>query len=124
MVRSLVGSLVLGALLPMGAQAQFTTFVAPPERVDTVMVVDTVAVTTDSVSRASIDNMKAWVDSAAGNAVDLRSSLGDTTAVPASATGDVFADGAPAPDTATPLPLLLTAGMGAVAAGVLLLRRR
>jgi hypothetical protein len=109
-------------LLPAAAAAQFTTFVAPPERVDTVIVFDTVRVAdADSVSRASINNMKAWVDSAAGDAVDLRTVTDSPTTpdrVPA------FTDGAPAPDTATPLPLLLTLGAGAIGVGTVLLRRR
>lgn len=115
--------MALVALAPGAASAQFTTFVAPPQRVDTVVVIDTVAAapSADSVARANINNMKAWVDSAAGDAVDLRNRpVSDSPLPPA---GD-FVDGAPAPDTATPLPLLLAIGAGAMGAGAFLLRRR
>lgn len=114
-----IASLALVALAPAAADAQFTTFVAPPPRVDTV-VVDSIR-TADSVSSASVANMKAWVDSAAGDAIDL--SAVDSTPVVADR-GDVFGDGLPAPDTATPLPTILTLGAGAIAAGAFLLRRR
>lgn len=114
--RTSIASLALIALAPVAAAAQFTTFVAPPERVDTIVVTDTV-VTPVADSATAVANMKAWVDSAAGAAVDL-DSVGTT------APGDVFPDGLPAPDTATPLPLLLTLGAGAIGAGVVLLRRR
>jgi hypothetical protein len=66
--------------------------------------------------------MKAWVDSAAGDAVDLRERTATSTPLPPA--GDVFTDGAPAPDTATPLPLLMALGAGALGAGAALLRRR
>ena len=121
--RSLAASLALVALAPAAAAAQFTTFVAPPERVDTIVLTDTLVVARDSAA-ASINNMKAWVDSAAGGAVDLRRRTEIPAAVTDTATGDVFADGAPAPNTATPLPMLLTLGVGAMGAGVVLLRRR
>ena len=119
-LRGSLASLALVALTPLAASAQFTTFVAPPERVDTVVVTDTViAPVVDSAE--AIDNMKAWVDSAAGGALDL-DSVGTTPATPP---GDVFTDeGLPAPDTATPLPTILTLGAGAIAAGAALLRRR
>lgn len=121
-IRGSLASLALIALTPVAAAAQFTTFVAPPERVDTIVVTDTViAPAVDSAE--AIDNMKAWVDSAAGGALDL-----DSVGVPAPEAvppGDVFTDdGLPAPDTATPLPTILTLGAGAIAAGALLLRRR
>lgn len=121
----LFASLALATLAPVTATAQFTTFVAPPPRVDTVIVKDTLvarAPTADSLARANIQNMKAWVDSAAGDAVDLRERTATSTPLPPQ--GDVFADGAPAPDTATPLPLLLALGAGAIGAGSALLRRR
>lgn len=121
----LFASIALATLAPATAAAQFTTFVAPPARVDTVIVTDTLvaaAPTADSLARANIRNMKAWVDSAAGNAVDLREQAAPPTPLPPA--GDVFPDGAPAPDTATPLPLLMVLGAGAIGAGTVLLRRR
>lgn len=123
--RSSIALIALIALTPAAAAAQFTTFVAPSERVDTVIVTDTVvAPTADSVSRASINNMKAWVDSAAGGAVELDSLAPVTDTAFNTAPGEVFPDGMPAPDTATPLPMILTLGAGAIGAGALLLRRR
>lgn len=122
LVRRLVASLALVAVVPAAAAAQFTTFVSPPQKVDTVVLLDSAGMPTpDSVSRASIANMKAWVDSAAGNAVDLAAADTLPSRTPA---GDVFRDGAPAPDTATPLPLMLAIGTSAVGAGAFLLRRR
>ncbi|MBA3890282.1 MAG: hypothetical protein H0X64_07110 [Gemmatimonadaceae bacterium] len=120
----LFASLALVALAPGAAAAQFTTFVAPPPRVDTVIVADarlTPAPTADSLARANINNMKAWVDSAAGNAVDLRAEV--ATAAPLPQPG-YFADGSPAPNTATPLPLIVLLGASAIGAGTVLLRRR
>ena len=118
-----IASLAFVALAPASAAAQFTTFVAPPPRVDTVVIVDSVAVapSADSLARANINNMKAWVDSAAGDAVDLRSQPTEAGTAPAPG---VFTDGAPAPDTATPLPMILAIGAGAMGAGAFLLRRR
>lgn len=118
-----IASFAFVALAPSSAAAQFTTFVAPPPRVDTVVVVDSVraAPTADSLARANINNMKAWVDSAAGDAVDLRAAPGPNTPAEGPA---VFSDGAPAPDTATPLPMILAIGAGAMGAGAFLLRRR
>lgn len=121
--RRLFATLALVALAPLPAAAQFTTFVAPPPKVDTVIVADTVVVagpTADSLARANINNMKAWVDSAAGDAVDLR----EQTSLPPLPPADTFVDGAPAPDTATPLPMLLIVGVGAIGAGTYLVRRR
>ena len=116
-LRGSIASLALVALVPLVAEAQFTTFVEPPKRVDTVVVVDTIAVAADSARVA--ENLKAWVDSAAGGAVDLRDTLAIDTR-----TGDVLREGVPAPDTATTLPLMLVAGAGGIAAGAFLLRRR
>ena len=129
-LRGSIASLALVALVPLVAEAQFTTFVEPPQRVDTVVVVDTIAVAADSARVA--EDLKAWVDSAAGGAVDLRDTLAIDTrtgevrrdGVPAPDTGDVLRNGVPAPDTATPLPLMLVAGAGGIAAGAFLLRRR
>ena len=119
----LFASLALVALAPGAAAAQFTTFVAPPPKVDTVIVADTLVVaapTADSLARANINNMKAWVDSAAGDAVDLRTDPVEATPLPQPG---YFADGAPAPDTATPLPLIVLLGAGAIGAGAVLIRR-
>jgi hypothetical protein len=138
-----IAVLAFSTLLPATAFAQFATVVTPPRpRVDTAATAATPAqqrVAADSVARVAITNMKAWVDSAAGDVVVNRV---DSTGRPVAATGpvtsgvvtpvmrdaasaestSVFREGARAPDTATWLPLLVLVGTGAVALGVLLLR--
>ena len=131
--------LAFSTLLPATALGQFTTFVTPPRaRVDTTTQVQATPAqqraTTDSLSRVAITNMKAWVDSAAGDVVVNRT---DSTGRPVAATGPVtsgatapaesttvFRDGARAPDTATWLPLMILIGTGALVVGVGLLRWR
>jgi hypothetical protein len=137
--------LAFSTLLPATALGQFTTFVTPPRpRVDSATVPQTPVqqrATADSIARVTITNMKAWVDSAAGDVVVNRV---DSAGRPVAATGPVtsgvvtptgrdaavaesttvFRDGARAPDTATWLPLLVLVGAGALGAGVLLLRWR
>lgn len=133
-IRFALASAVLLAA-PAAASAQFTSFTAhPPRPADTTGArAPLVALTdsarraqSDSVNRASIANMKAWVDSAAvahGTSIPTPVDTAlTTTTTTATATGDV---GLPAPDTATPLPTLLLLGSGSLAAGAgLLLRRR
>ena len=70
--------LALAALLmapAAQASAQVTTFMPPPDRArDSVTAVTAVAdsVARDSVAAAQVANMKAWVDSAAGDIVTTR----------------------------------------------------
>jgi hypothetical protein len=136
--------LAFSTLLPATATGQFTTFTPPRPRVDSARVAPTPAqqqAAADSVTRVAITNMKAWVDSAAGDVVVNRV---DSTGRPVAATGPVtsgstspagrdaapaestmtFRDGARAPDTATWLPLLVLVGTGALGLGVFLLRWR
>jgi hypothetical protein len=132
--------LAFSTLLPTAAEGQFTAFTPPRQRVDTTArraptPAEQKQATADSIARVTITNMKAWVDSAAGDVVVNRV---DSTGRPVAATGPVtspapaaaaestttFRDGARAPDTATYLPLLLLVGTGAVGLGVLLLRWR
>ena len=131
--------LAFSTLLPVASDGQFTTFTPPRQRVDTARAPLTPAqqqTTADSVARVAITNMKAWVDSAAGDVVVNRV---DSTGRPVAATGPVtstpvpparaesttvFRDGARAPDTATWLPLLVLVGTGAVGLGMVLLRWR
>ncbi len=134
--------LAFSTLLPAAAVGQFTTFTPPRPRVDTTQTAQTPAqreqAKADSVARVAITNMKAWVDSAAGDVVVNRV---DSTGRPVAATGPVtsgaassraaaaestmtFREGARAPDTATYLPLLVLLGTGAIGVGVLLLRWR
>jgi hypothetical protein len=135
--------LAFSALLPAMAGGQFTTFVTPPRpRVDSTKIAPTPEqkqATADSVARVTITNMKAWVDSAAGDVVVNRT---DSAGRPVAAGGPVttgttptpraanpestttFRDGARAPDTATWLPLLVLVGASAIGVGVVLLRWR
>ncbi|MFN2566066.1 MAG: hypothetical protein ABR499_13800 [Gemmatimonadaceae bacterium] len=135
--------LAFSTLLPVAAEAQFTTFTPPRPRVDSARNVPATPAqreaAADSMARVAITNMKAWVDSAAGDVVVNRA---DSTGRPVAATGPVtpgsttaarrdaagaesttaFRDGAQAPDTATWLPLLVLVGTGAIGLGVVLLR--
>jgi hypothetical protein len=137
--------LAFSTLLPAGAAGQFTTFTPPRPRVDSTRVAPPTPTqqqaTADSIARVTITNMKAWVDSAAGDVVVNRADSagrpvaapgpvtsgatppGRTTAAPAEST-TTFRDGARAPDTATYLPLLVLVGTGALGLGVVLLRWR
>jgi hypothetical protein len=139
-----IAILAFSTLLPATAFGQFTSYTPPRPRVDTATTPATPAqraATADSVARVAITNMKAWVDSAAGDIVVNRV---DSTGRPAAATGpvttgaatpaerdaaraespSVFGAAARAPDTATWLPLLVLIGTTAVGVGVLLLRWR
>jgi hypothetical protein len=127
-------SLTLITLLPVvSASAQFTTYVAPPpKQVDSTTILGATGqppISADSAQRLAITNMKAWVDSAAGEvtgrhltASDSVAEVGTTTTTTTRAT-TTFRDGSRAPNTATPLPTLALFGSAALAVGVLLLRR-
>ncbi|PYP68818.1 MAG: hypothetical protein DMD26_00895 [Gemmatimonadetes bacterium] len=125
-------------LTPAVLSAQFTTFVAPPRQAAVDSAKTTVAVTkarADSVARMSLTDMKAWVDSAAGVPGTKVATANDTamasvaTAVPdqrvePGRTTTTFSNGAIAPNTATPLPAYLVAGLASLIVGMLLLRLR
>lgn len=140
-------ALVILTALPDSAGAQFATYTAHPAKVVDSARTPAVALSdsarkarADSVSRVAVTNMKAWVDSAAvavgstvpapvdstapapvGPVSDTRIRTGSrTTATPPTAADS----GMRAPDTASPLPTLFLLGAGALAAGLLLLRRR
>ena len=131
----IVPVLALFLLEPATASAQFTTFVAPPRKpVDSVKqaIVAERQAQSDSVARMGLTDMKAWVDSAAGVG-STQPSAADTTApaisVPTStiASGQsttTFSNGAVAPDTASPLPAFLLAGVAMIGVGALFLTRR
>lgn len=138
--------------------AQFTTVIAPPPKeakpsAPRSMRSDSTIRDTSAASR--LQEMSAWVDSAAvamGIKTESADSLtqtvpADTTAgkviaaQPVDTTGgpvadsariprettprrtESFRDGAPAPDTATPFPLLAMLGASLIGAGMLLRRR-
>ena len=116
-----------------GASAQFTGLVTPPPRPATPveLVAQAGDVRSDSSAAARMTDMKAWVDSAAV-AVGAQAAQ-DTTTPPAVVEAPVaappreevssFREGAPAPNTATPLPALLLLGAGLFAGGAALRKR-
>jgi hypothetical protein len=152
-VVRLFAPLALGAraALPAAAGAQFATYTAHPAKVTDTARTPTVVLgdsakkaRADSVSRVAVSNMKAWVDSAAlavgstvpapvdstpaapvGPVSETRIRTGSRTATASAPSAPAAAGaGMRAPDTASPLPTLLVLGAGALAAGLLLLRRR
>jgi hypothetical protein len=117
------------------ASAQFTGLVTPPPRPapPAEIVARAGDVTADTTASQRMSDMKAWVDSAAV-AVAAKTPQDTTTpppvvietpvaAEPAQEPVTEFREGAPAPDTATPLPFLALLGAGLVAAGAALRRR-
>jgi len=138
-------SIGAGAMLALmlgsgSAGAQFTTAIAPRRAAEAppAVVAEQARQRNDSVAKETLTDMKAWVDSAASTIAAVprpavQDSVGtgmaagpDTAARRTSraSSGDVaFQEGAKAPDTATPLPLMLVLGFGAVGAGLVLLRR-
>lgn len=128
-------ALALLALAPSGAAAQFTTVIRPPDRQEAAAIAATAQAETDSAATLQITSMQQWVDSVAAAAA----AEGDTI-VAVEVGGDVVTDsaelavradestlryssGAPAPDTATPLPLLTLIGLVAAGIGGALLHR-
>ena len=127
------GFLLAIAVAPLAsAGAQFTTVVAPPpaQKQAIAAAEAKAAVPRDTGHRATLQAMSAWVDSVAGTpapAVVTDSAAGDvvvssdSAAVPTprneGAGTTRFADGAQAPNTASPLPLILVAGLGALLLG-------
>ena len=145
-------SLFLGAaavltLVSVPASAQFTGVVIPPPAkaapVAAQAAPQTIAERRDSATRVTMTNMKDWVDSAAATLgvapAPAAPAIADTSAAtaaatPAAHTGHAaaarpaetteFREGAPAPNTATPVPTLALLGAISMFAGLWLLRRR
>ena len=134
-LRNVIGLAALMSAPVLPAGAQFTTVVAPPPAQKQAVAMAAAAkaeVPRDTGHRATLQAMSAWVDSVAGApapaAVVVDSAAGDV-ATPADrgtvptrrnehAAGTTrFADGARAPNTASPLPFLLVAGLGALLFG-------
>lgn len=122
---------VLATVVPAIASAQFTTFVPPASHTDSVRaaVVAEQKAQADSVTHTTLTNMKAWVDSAAGVSVAQSDSAAAANAaapgaIAPSPTTTSFADGAAAPETASPLPLLALVGLAALSLGTVLLAGR
>jgi LPXTG-motif cell wall-anchored protein len=119
-------------MLASPAAAQFTTVVAPPKREVAAATVVANPTPRDTGRRATLQEMSAWVDSVAGTAPTVASApfvvdsaRGDVVAPaePPAAT-ERFTDGARAPNTASPLPSLLIAGLAAMVTGAALLATR
>jgi LPXTG-motif cell wall-anchored protein len=139
-----LGAAAALALCSLEASAQFTGVVAPPKAKIAAAADSTpkaVVEARDSVARITLTNMKDWVDSAASSlGVPVAPAAGDTAAAalstpqpppvaprqptPAPHATTEFHEGAPAPNTATPIPLLAVLGISSLAAGLWLLRRR
>lgn len=140
----LLGAAAVLTLCSVEASAQFTGLVVPP-RPKVAAAADTTPKTVgqmrDSVGRVSLTNMKDWVDSAAATlGVPVAPAVTDSATVPAPVTPPSparaqdpavpargtteFREGAAAPNTATPIPLLALLGFSSLAAGLWLLRRR
>lgn len=131
----LCGALALLGASTSPAMAQFTTVITSPAR--KAAAADTMAAHRDTVMhQTTLSNMRAWVDSAAGIAAS-----GQAVAARDTARADsmvialnnprrqreattYFREGAPAPNTATPLPLLALLGAASLAAGAFLLGGR
>ena len=124
-------------LAPSALSAQFTTFVAPPQKQPVATpakpTVASAKAKADSVHRMTLTDMKAWVDSAAGTSTQV--AVTDTIInasnpapslppAPVPERRTTFSNGAVAPSTATALPTYLVGGVAIFAAGLLLLRRR
>ena len=130
-------AVLAGVLLAVSAgngSAQITTYVAPPRAVEpTKQAMAADSARRDSTERATMTNMKAWVDSAAGVAVPAH--VGDTTSQPPATSPPqpmtpvrpvttTFEDGAVAPATASNLPAMSLFGVVGVLVGAVLLARR
>jgi hypothetical protein len=138
----MVGVAAAVALFSVPASAQFTgVVVAPPKPAPAVdSAPKTIAERRDSAVKVTMTNMKDWVDSAATSlgvpvapvVIDSAATAAavapmpahvDSAAHVARATTE-FREGAPAPNTATPIPLLALLGLTSLVAGLWMMRRR
>ena len=128
MVRTVFAGLAL-ILVSSAAQAQITTYVAPPRAPAATreMVAAADSARRDSVAQVSMTNMKAWVDSAAGVPVPAHVGQVDSAALandPGRPVTTTFSDGSVAPATASNLPTLAVIGVICFALGAVLLAIR
>jgi LPXTG-motif cell wall-anchored protein len=141
-MKAWLGRAACAAIVVFGAaraDAQITTLMDPPKRVDAKQqaAVKREEVVQDSIARVTMTGMKEWVDSAA-TALAVRP---DTTPTPASDSGSSaaqrrqapqrtdsataeFRDGARAPNTGTPIPTVALVGAVMVLLGAALRARR
>lgn len=119
--RFLTVAVLLLAARP--AAAQITTYIAPPRAnlESRQLLAATDSVRRDSVERATLTSMTAWVDSAAG--VTVPTSVGVDSIDPGRPVVTSFEEGSVAPATASALPALLLVGVVAFGAGMVLLAR-
>ena len=139
-------SMILGAaavltLSAVPASAQFTGVVVPPPAKAAPAAqaqTQTIAERRDSAAQVTMTNMKDWVDSAAASlgvtVAPVDSARAPVDAPPAqpqtqapatparAAETTEFREGARAPNTATPIPLIALIGLLAFAGGLVLLR--
>jgi hypothetical protein len=129
MVRTPYLALAL-VLAASSAQAQNTGYVAPPRPPDSaqVMAASADSARRDSVDKAMVTNMKAWVDSAAGvpapptvAVLDRPSTLPPPPPVEPARPLTDFSDGSVAPDTASGIPTLVALGVIFLVLGSVLL---
>jgi hypothetical protein len=128
MVRTVFTGIAL-VLVSSAAQAQITTYVAPPRAPAPTreMVASADSARRDSVAQVSMTNMKAWVDSAAGVPVPSYVGRVDSAALandPGRPVTTTFSDGSVAPATASNLPTLAVIGAVFLALGAALLAIR
>ena len=139
----LMGAAAALAVCSVEASAQFTGVVVAPKAKPAVVADSTpksVVERRDSVAKVNLGNMKDWVDSAAAKiGVPVAPVVTDSAmapvapaplarpqdpGVPAPRSTTEFREGAAAPSTATPIPLLALLGVSSLLAGLWLLRRR
>jgi hypothetical protein len=136
-MRNVLALAAMMAVPAFTAGAQFTTVVAPPPAQKQAAAVAAAAKATpsDTGRRATLREMSAWVDSVAGapaptmvtdSAAGDVALSNDTSSAPVAASSEnqgttKFAEGARAPNTASPLPLILFVGLGALLVGAWLL---
>lgn len=119
--RILTCAVLVAAARP--AEAQITSYIAPPRAAveSRALIATADSARRDSVERATLTNMTAWVDSAAG--VSVPTSVGLDSTDPGRPV-TTFADGSVAPATASALPAMMLIGFVAFGAGIVLLARR
>jgi hypothetical protein len=147
-VKTLIARAAAAALVGLGAaraEAQITTVIAAPKRVEanTQAAARREEVAQDSIARVTLTGMKQWVDSAAAS-LALRPDTGtapvetpaQAPATPAKPRADTavattpraapvaeFRDGARAPDTATQWPAIAVGGALLLLMGLVLRSR-
>ncbi len=123
--------IALLVMSPALAQAQFTTFIPPRNKVaDSVKaaVVAEQKAQADTSAATRLTNMKTWVDSAAGVIPPLTAADSLAAGIAPDTTFEMdtltMRNGARAPSTASALPLAALAGVLAVSLGLALARRK